>query len=95
MQPQAVSCESCAQATEMAPIPGSLLYNQQISMGGTDWELLEVLPPQLLRREYNLHLKAFQRSMETQIERNSCTHIPAFEPPNLVPAYGTLAFSGS
>lgn len=54
-----VSCEICAYQSIMSPIPGSLITNWSLGQGenGVDWELLEVLPEQLLRREFDLTLK--------------------------------------
>ena len=54
-----ISCLACyLPGTYSAQVPGSLLENPWIRPGGWDKELLEVLPPDLLRREFDLHLKA-------------------------------------
>jgi len=57
-QPRAVSCASpCMYWSEFSPVPGSLLEAPTF-WDGVDWELLDLLPPELLRREFNLTLKA-------------------------------------
>lgn len=52
-----VSCETCQWRDEFHPVPGSLLDND--TCNGIDWGLIEALPPELLRREFDLTLKAF------------------------------------
>lgn len=42
------------------PVPGSILGNSSISSTGVDWGLLSVLPEALLRREFRLHMDAWE-----------------------------------
>lgn len=56
--PQMVACEDCEWKGHPGQIPGTILYNANISQGGTDLDLIDVLPEELLRREFTLHLKA-------------------------------------
>ena len=61
--PQMVSCEVCEWSDELHPVPGSLLVNDIFS-DGVDWELLELLPPELLKREFNLTLRAYLKESQ-------------------------------
>lgn len=56
----AVSCTLCAHPTVLHPIPGSLLDIP--GTGAVDCGLLSALPESLLRREFNLTLKALSCS---------------------------------
>lgn len=55
--PRAQTCESCLVNDEWLPVPGSLL--EEIGWGVIDTSLLNALPEVLLKREFALHLKAF------------------------------------
>lgn len=55
---EGVSCEACARPTDRHPVPGSLLDSSMTSV--IDWSLVNHLPEPLLRREFELTLKAFQ-----------------------------------
>lgn len=55
---EVVSCEQCDWRDGVdVEIPGSILY-YSIPVSGVDWQLLEALPEPLLRREFDLTLKA-------------------------------------
>ena len=57
-QPRAVSCAApCLYWSEFSAVPGSLIEAPTF-WDGVDWELLDLLPEELLRREFNLTLKA-------------------------------------
>ena len=57
-EPRMVSCVACDWSDDLHPVPGSLLPNDTTS-SGVDWALLDVLPAELLRREFDLTLKAY------------------------------------
>jgi hypothetical protein len=65
-QIQVISCENhLSTHWILNPIPGSILDNSMFS-NGPDWDLLAALPIELLRREYNLHIKQFERYQNEQ-----------------------------
>lgn len=55
-RPDGVSCTLCARSTDSHPIPGSLLDIP--GTGAIDCTLLDALPESLVKREFDLHLKA-------------------------------------
>ena len=55
--PQMVSCAECKWRDDYHPVHGSLLHND-IFEDAVDWELLELLPPELVRREFQLTLES-------------------------------------
>lgn len=55
--PVAQTCESCQVEDEWMPVPGSLLVEE--GYGVIDTALLAALPEELVRREFQLHLKAY------------------------------------
>lgn len=57
--PVAQSCAQCQVITPWLPVPGSLLVEE--GWGVIDLELLWALPEPLLRREFDLHLKAYSK----------------------------------
>jgi hypothetical protein len=54
--PVAQFCENCNEPDEWIPVPGSLLNEE--GWGIIDDSLLAALPEELVRREFNLHIKA-------------------------------------
>jgi hypothetical protein len=59
-EPRAVSCEPCNYRDDLHPVPGSILDNRSIcGTAGIDTALLKALPEEILRHEFNLHLKAY------------------------------------
>lgn len=53
------SCEDCWKPQEILdPVPGSILHNGMFT-SRLDTELLKVLPEDILRHEFNLHLRIF------------------------------------
>ena len=57
--PVAQTCENCSIEDEWMPVPGSLLVEE--GWGIIDDSLLAALPEELLRREFWLHIKAYER----------------------------------
>jgi hypothetical protein len=53
--PHTVSCVECNWADGLCPVPGSVLVNNIFS-SGIDWELLDLLPDWLVKREFELTL---------------------------------------
>ena len=58
--PVAQSCEECNIRDEWMPVPGSILEEE--GRGVIDTALLNALPEDEVRREFNLHLKAYQET---------------------------------
>lgn len=56
-RPEMASCMFCDWSSEASPVPGSLIV-YGITGDNVDWGLLAVLPENLLRREFNLTMKA-------------------------------------
>jgi hypothetical protein len=56
-RPEMASCGSCDWQSPDSPVPGSLLV-YGIPTSNVDYSLLDVLPEEFLRREFNLTLKA-------------------------------------
>lgn len=58
--PTAQFCRSCSPPADnnWYPVPGSILVEE--GWGVIDTALLAALPEDLLRREFNLHMKAYQ-----------------------------------
>src|SRR6266849_624663 len=58
-----IPCEKHSQACheDRRPVAGSLLDNP--TANGIDEPLLAALPPDLLKREFDLHLKAFEETL--------------------------------
>lgn len=55
--PRAGFCEQCAVTPDrLRPVPGSILIQEGLDL--IDDQLLEALPPELLKREFDLHIKA-------------------------------------
>lgn len=57
--PQGVFCASCGGFDRLSPVAGSII--QQVSYLAFDEPLLEALPEDLLRREFDLHLAEVMR----------------------------------
>lgn len=57
--PVAQFCSDCQITTTWLPVPGSLLVEE--GFGVIDRELLWALPAPLLRREFDLHLRAYSK----------------------------------
>jgi hypothetical protein len=55
--PVAQFCEECASKDDWHPVPGSILKEE--GWGVIDNSLLAALPPELVKREFNLHMKAY------------------------------------
>jgi hypothetical protein len=55
--PMSQFCEHCPLRDDWHPVPGSLLVEE--GWGVVDDSLLQALPLSLLKREFDLHLKAF------------------------------------
>jgi hypothetical protein len=55
--PRSQFCQYCGLSDEWHPVPGSLLVEE--GWGVIDTALLSQLPPELVTREFNLHLKAY------------------------------------
>ncbi len=55
--PRAQWCEGCNQKDPWHPVPGSILIEE--GWGTIDDSLLAALPPDLVAREFYLHLKAY------------------------------------
>lgn len=53
--PVAQTCEACTLSDEWIPVPGSLLVEE--GWGIIDDSLLQALPEELLRREFDLHMR--------------------------------------
>lgn len=58
-RPEAATCQFCQDPLERS-VPGSLL-SYTIPCSGVDTDLLDVMPEQFLRREFNLTMKAVQK----------------------------------
>jgi hypothetical protein len=56
--PVTAGCYPCNWSNELFNIPGSILWSTETNEL-TDWTLLEALPMELVKRELELHLKAF------------------------------------
>jgi hypothetical protein len=54
--PRAQFCEECPEWDTWHPVPGSLLLEEGIGL--IDESLLESLPEELIKREFNLHMRA-------------------------------------
>jgi len=55
--PEAAYCEFCGIKDDWHPVPGSVLVEE--GWGVIDDSLLGALPENVLRREFNLHLRAY------------------------------------
>ena len=55
--PRAAFCGCLNYRDDWLPVPGSLLVEE--GYGAVDDQLLLALPPDLLRREFDLHMKVF------------------------------------
>ena len=55
--PVAQTCENCQLVDEWMPVPGSLLVEE--GWGVIDDSLLDALPEYMIRREFELHIKAY------------------------------------
>ena len=55
--PRAVFCGCISHTDEWHPVPGSLLVEE--GWGVIDDSLLNALPPELVKREFDLHLKVY------------------------------------
>ena len=53
------SCYPCNWSNELFNVPGSILWSTETNEL-TDWTLLEALPMELVKRELELHLKAYE-----------------------------------
>lgn len=62
-------CPRCGGQVRWQPncTPGSLLEEPQTNCQTVDWDLLNYLPPQLLRREFDLHYEFLVSKQETQL----------------------------
>lgn len=69
------SCSSCSREYLLG-VPGSLL-DDRLSWT-VDWDLIRYLPERLLRREFELHVKAFMKedSHERYLTSNTTWHLP-------------------
>ena len=56
--PVTAGCYPCNWSNELFNIPGSILWSTETNEL-TDWTLLEALPETLVKRELELHVKAF------------------------------------
>lgn len=57
--PEMVSCEACDWSDILHPVPGSIISNNHPT-SGVDWALLDALPEELLRREFNLTVRNYE-----------------------------------
>lgn len=59
------SCEKCWKPDWRYPFPGSIL-DSLFFEAGVDWDLMDLLPEPLLRREFRIHLKKFGVNLDDQ-----------------------------
>lgn len=60
---QPTSCDVCNRPTDLDPVPGSILGNPLFS-DGVDWELLDLLPADLLRIEFEVTFRAYLKEAD-------------------------------